>query len=131
LVVSTCSTVTLLKINKYLLSWRRLPCDIWKNWIVHNENWEKYLLPSPFPLHSCFHILPMTVFAKRFLMSKYKRRVCCYDYIWQNVNKFSNCVFLHFSFTYFGLHQNSVNRKLNTKIQGTYFAIRLKRLPFY
>jgi len=35
-----------------------------------NENWEPYLLPDTFLLHSCLNSLPLTLFYKLFYMTK-------------------------------------------------------------
>ena len=51
LIVSISSPLNTLETNKYFLWWIR-PRIICKNWIVQNENWERYLLP----LLSCLQI---------------------------------------------------------------------------
>jgi len=47
-----------------------IPWEIYKNWGVQNENWEKYLLSNNILMHSCLHNLPLKLFSKLFYVTK-------------------------------------------------------------
>jgi len=40
--------------------------DIYKNWILQNENWESYLLRNNVLLHSCLLNIPLEMISKLF-----------------------------------------------------------------
>jgi len=59
-------------------------------------------------------------------------QMCMFLWLYMTVfKKFSDWFTLHFSFKYFGFHQNPLNLKLKLRNLYTYEAIRLKKLPLY
>jgi len=46
-----------------------LRMDIYKNWILQNENWERYLLCNTVLLHTCLHSLLLKLFSETYCMT--------------------------------------------------------------